>query len=329
LDKIALGKAIMNSAVALNSEPQPKFAAALDKFDSALGLYRKILEEDKPESRETQARTFGELARTHFNIGSTYWRMAQSSMTKEEERQNLVRITKENLEASIRNFEESSKLADRDQSFFTGFMQVATWSYFKQAEISYQERDTKKAIAYASRGSALLKKISSRSPDAGKFTLNNNIDMITFNNSIWFTIVSPDKSYREYEEARNLAEILLSLGDDQLLPLGDDQLLRNSFRLNTLGVAQYRCGDYRAALKNLTESNTLNQGTLIQDLAFMAMASAKLGEFTEAKAAIDRINELTLSPNRKPFEGLMIDPVEEASLTKEAIAVYDRLIRSS
>src|SRR5262249_41332684 len=65
--------------------------------------------------------------------------------------------------------------------------------------------------------------------------------------------------------------------------------------LNTLGVAQYRVGQYAAALATLTESEKLNtvafKGTPPMDLAFLAMAQHQLGKREEAKATLARLRE--------------------------------------
>jgi hypothetical protein len=71
---------------------------------------------------------------------------------------------------------------------------------------------------------------------------------------------------------------------------------KSGYILNTLGVAQYRVGQYAAALATLTESEKLNtvafKGTQPADLAFQAMAQHQLGKSDEAKATLARLREV-------------------------------------
>jgi tetratricopeptide (TPR) repeat protein len=70
---------------------------------------------------------------------------------------------------------------------------------------------------------------------------------------------------------------------------------QNGTYLNTLGVAQYRAGQYRAALVTLTRSDQLNSQTLgssiPEDLAFLAMTHFRLGDIEKADAAFVRLRE--------------------------------------
>jgi WD40 repeat protein len=65
--------------------------------------------------------------------------------------------------------------------------------------------------------------------------------------------------------------------------------------LNTLGVAQYRAGQYEEALRTLIESDKLNadpiKGSLPEDLAFLAMAHYQLGHTKEARSRLRRLQE--------------------------------------
>ena len=52
--------------------------------------------------------------------------------------------------------------------------------------------------------------------------------------------------------------------------------------LNTLGVAQYRVGEYEEALNTLRQSDRLNGG-IPEDLAFIAMSLHQLDEKEQAE----------------------------------------------
>jgi WD40 repeat protein len=76
--------------------------------------------------------------------------------------------------------------------------------------------------------------------------------------------------------------------------------------LNTLGVARYRAGEYRAALEVLTDSDKIQsvrfQGSHPADLAFLAMAHHQLGEKAQAEEALGRLREAMKQPrwSREP-----------------------------
>jgi WD40 repeat protein len=65
--------------------------------------------------------------------------------------------------------------------------------------------------------------------------------------------------------------------------------------LDTLGVAQYRVGQYQEAVATLTHADKLNsltyQGSVPPDLAFLAMAQHRLGQTEKARAALSRLRE--------------------------------------
>ena len=73
-----------------------------------------------------------------------------------------------------------------------------------------------------------------------------------------------------------------------------------SFFLNTLGVAQYRVGQFREALATLTESDRLTSakagGSIVADLAFLAMSRHQLGEKDQARADLGRLREKMKEP---------------------------------
>jgi WD40 repeat protein len=69
--------------------------------------------------------------------------------------------------------------------------------------------------------------------------------------------------------------------------------------LNTLGVAQYRQGRYVEALATLTKSEKLNatkDGSLPEDLTFLAMAEHQIGKKDDAKATLGRLHEVMKRP---------------------------------
>jgi uncharacterized protein HemY len=65
--------------------------------------------------------------------------------------------------------------------------------------------------------------------------------------------------------------------------------------LNTLGVAQYRTGQYQAALATLTDSDKIQsarlKGSHPADLAFLAMAHQQLGHKDQAREVLGRLRQ--------------------------------------
>jgi hypothetical protein len=74
----------------------------------------------------------------------------------------------------------------------------------------------------------------------------------------------------------------------------------NGNHLNTLGVAQYRAGQYAAALATLTRAEPLNvatyKGPTPADLAFQAMAHYQLGHKDQAQVALERLRAALKNP---------------------------------
>ena len=64
---------------------------------------------------------------------------------------------------------------------------------------------------------------------------------------------------------------------------------------NTLGIAQYRAGQYEKALATLTKGNKI-KGEFPDDLAFLAMTHHQLGQIEEARAALARAQESMKQP---------------------------------
>jgi WD40 repeat protein/tRNA A-37 threonylcarbamoyl transferase component Bud32 len=88
------------------------------------------------------------------------------------------------------------------------------------------------------------------------------------NNTSWALVRQPGGEPADYKLARDRALRACELD------------LKNAMYLNTLGVAQYRLGEYENALQSLEEARHLNWDTLRLhhpgDLAFLAMASYNL-----------------------------------------------------
>jgi WD40 repeat protein len=100
----------------------------------------------------------------------------------------------------------------------------------------------------------------------------------------WEVVRQPGALLERYAQALRYAEAACSLKPEY----GD--------YLNTLGVAQYRCGRYREALTTLTHSDQINSAGMQHsqpfDLAFLAMTQFQLGKMAEARSMLARLIEI-------------------------------------
>ena len=76
--------------------------------------------------------------------------------------------------------------------------------------------------------------------------------------------------------------------------------------LNTLGVAQYRAQDYKAALKTLTRSEKLNApnfgGQSPYDLVFLAMTRFQLSEQKQAAELLTKVKTIAAKAKQQDAE---------------------------
>jgi eukaryotic-like serine/threonine-protein kinase len=110
-------------------------------------------------------------------------------------------------------------------------------------------------------------------------------DAERLNKASWLIVASPDGSAEAYRRALLLAEEAC-----RLVP-------NHGFYLNTLGVAQYRVGEFAAARDTLLRAEPLNAARFKKkpipaDLAFLAMARHKLGETTQAQDDLGRLRQI-------------------------------------
>lgn len=106
----------------------------------------------------------------------------------------------------------------------------------------------------------------------------------SLNEAAWNTAKAREAGQEAYALAKRQAEaaVLLAPGDGNIL--------------NTLGVAQYRIGQYAEAVTTLSQSDKINtvryQGSIPSDLAFLAMAQHRLGQKEQAAATAVRLREV-------------------------------------
>ncbi len=100
------------------------------------------------------------------------------------------------------------------------------------------------------------------------------------NNAGWALVRDPGRPEADYQRGLRLAKAACRLEPE------------NVAYLNTLGVAQYRCGLMAEALATLTRSNDLNKQKEPSDLAFLALAQHRLGQSDKARDTLGRLREV-------------------------------------
>jgi WD40 repeat protein len=114
------------------------------------------------------------------------------------------------------------------------------------------------------------------------------VDAMRLNNASWSVAGRPDAEAAAYRLALRQAETACRSSPE------------DGVFLNTLGVAQYRVGQYRQAVATLTHADKLNsvayRGSTPADLAFLAMAQHRLGQMEQARAALSRLREAMRKP---------------------------------
>jgi serine/threonine protein kinase len=99
-------------------------------------------------------------------------------------------------------------------------------------------------------------------------------DFRALNNYAWFLVTCPQARFRDPAQAVTLAERAVHY------PCGME--VRCASCWNTLGVARFRAGDFKGAIKALKRSMELHNGGDSIDWFFLAMAHWRLGDKKEA-----------------------------------------------
>jgi WD40 repeat protein/tRNA A-37 threonylcarbamoyl transferase component Bud32 len=130
----------------------------------------------------------------------------------------------------------------------------------------------------------------------------------TLNQASWVVVRQANASSDAYHRARLQAEEACRLAP------------KSGSCLNTLGVAQYRLGQYEAAVQTLARSEELNatptNGSTPGDLAFLAMAQNQLGRKEPAQATLARLREALTKPR-------WAKDAESAAFLREAEALIE------
>jgi eukaryotic-like serine/threonine-protein kinase len=109
------------------------------------------------------------------------------------------------------------------------------------------------------------------------------VDATRLNNASWSVVRLPDSEAAAYRVALRQAEAACGARPE------------SGVFLNTLGIAQYRVGQYREAAATLTHADELNSvanhGSNPADLAFLSVALYRRGQAENARATLSRLRE--------------------------------------
>jgi tetratricopeptide (TPR) repeat protein len=120
------------------------------------------------------------------------------------------------------------------------------------------------------------------------------------NELAWFLAICPDSRFRDPCRAVSLAQEAVK------------QVPQNGIIWNTLGVAQYRAGQYREAITSLAKAIEPRKGGDSYDWLFLAMAHWRLGEKVEARRWYDKADkELKKSEYPRVEEGRLLAEAAE------------------
>ena len=125
--------------------------------------------------------------------------------------------------------------------------------------------------------------LSTSSHPTGPVSRVSESDPERFHRAGWAAARQPYLNAFQYRFALRQAEAACRLAPEQ-----------SKYR-TTLGVAQYRVGQYQQALATLTQAGPPNPG-VPADLAFLAMAQHQLAQKEQARATLARLRETMKEP---------------------------------
>ena len=300
----------------------PNFAAAHTNLGTALAHQGKV-EEALAEHREA-IRLKPDDAIAHLGLGTA---LAQQGKLDDgiNEYREAIRLNPSNADThynlgnaltsqrkfdeSIAEYREAIRLKPKFPGALTNLGQIlAKQGNLEEAIVLYREalRITPFGEAYNahnSLGNALrmqgkLDEAINEYREAIRLTTN---DAGAINDLAWLLAASPDPKKREPAQAVELAMKAV-----QLAPA-------NGGYLNTLGVAQYRSGRWKAAIEVLEKANKLSDNLFSDNGFFLAMSNWQLDEKSEARTWYDQSVDW-MDKNKPNDQELLHFRVEAAEL---------------
>jgi tetratricopeptide (TPR) repeat protein len=169
-------------------------------------------------------------------------------------------------EKTVQDCTQLLELVQKDKQAKSGQPRTF-WSLFQ----TWGQRDSRiesfslRALAYGQ-----LHRHRESQADYEKLLELDSKNALVHNNMSWLLATCPDANLRDPARAVQLAQRAVELEK------------QNGNIWNTLGMAQYRAGDWKAAIKALDKSRELRQGGDAFDFYFLAMANQRLGQKEEA-----------------------------------------------
>jgi serine/threonine protein kinase/tetratricopeptide (TPR) repeat protein len=145
-------------------------------------------------------------------------------------------------------------------------------------DVVYAEGDRKGASSYYREALDLAEKLAKQNADFG-------------NDLAWFLVACPDPEFRNPARALAIAQKIV-----------DSSKGENADHWNTLGVAQYRFGNWGDAVASLEKAKKLHKENDAADWLFLAMAQWRLGRKQQARKSYQRAGELLNTYEYPPAE---------------------------
>jgi tetratricopeptide (TPR) repeat protein len=208
---------------------------------------------------------FAEATRLKPNYGQAYFELG-----------GVLRSRGKFADAAVA-FRELTHLEPNNASGYNGLGgTLFDLEKFVESEAAFREAirlQPQQALYHSNHGNALLglRKFAEADAAYREALRLEPKDANTLNQAAWFHATCPDTKFRDPQRAVQLAKKAV------------EQAPKEGNYLNTLGVAQYRAGDYKAALAALQESMMLSPGGDGEDWFWLAMVHWKLGEIDEAR----------------------------------------------
>lgn len=145
----------------------------------------------------------------------------------------------------------------------------------------------------------LYEKLTFSSDVAAAIRKNSSLDESVRRTALQIVAVRGDNAYRLNNSSEKTVRSPRSTADDYALALkmakaSTSKLPDCTAYVSTLGIAHYRVGDYKSAVKCLSQARTTaspSEDRFIVGVAFLAMAHAGLGDRTSSLAALDELQQ--------------------------------------
>jgi serine/threonine protein kinase/Flp pilus assembly protein TadD len=252
----------------------------------------------------------GDLAHAHYTLGNTLRFKGQSSAAEKEFRQ-AVDFQAQAVEDWPRHMRDRTFLAYfrcyYGTLLFEGGKRPEAFQQFRQSIGLYRQlqKESKRELANSEKfidclwfmGDLLFAEgdREAASPyyrEARDLLEKEEKQNAHFGSELaWFLLACPDPAFRDPARALELAKKSVARSE------GKDGNL-----WNTLGVAQYRLGDWQAALDSLEKANRLRGERQAEDWFFLTMAQWQIGQKEVAQASYNRAVKLLSVYEYPPVE---------------------------